>query len=167
MTSSGIISEDDFPFTEAELRRALALVYLDADAAREAARLATLGRHVASDESAEGPRLGNVVSGGYTLVVPDFWVALVAELGPAEAARCDAWRLRERRAGRRVRERNATYAAGLDPRSPPPATIVARLDAQEAAADAQWAETRAAVHQAVLDVAAGHPRPRIEYAEEA
>jgi hypothetical protein len=161
MSSRDWLSLEDFPFTEAELQRALALLYDESDAAQEARQLAATARECAAERAAQALRAGNVVEGGWVLVVPDVWFALIAELGPGEAARCEAWRDRARHAGRAGRERNAAWTAGLDPRLPPSAAIAAQLDSEDARSDAQWGETRADVRRAVEAIRAGAPRRRL------
>jgi hypothetical protein len=64
--------------------------------------------------------------------------ALMADLSPAHAARVDSFFIARRAKQRSNRVASAMLAAGLNPRDVAPADIIARLDAEDREADAQW-----------------------------
>jgi CxxC motif-containing protein (DUF1111 family) len=64
--------------------------------------------------------------------------ALMADLSPAHAARVDSFFIARRAKQRSNRVASAMLAAGLNSRDVAPADIIARLDAEDREADAQW-----------------------------
>ncbi len=143
------INDDDCPFTEDELRRALTLVYPAEQASSLAHGVAASARSMLTRRDADaalqrGSRDPHEIN-PETLVLPDFWFALLAALDRTLESRITQWQQRTRRGTRRARERNAMYSAGHDPLAPATATVAELLASEDAAADAAWAQLRADV----------------------
>lgn len=143
------INDDDCPFTEDELRRALELVYPVQEAASLAHGVAVTARLMLTRPAADaavqrGSRDPHEIN-AETLVLPDFWFALLAALDRTLESRLTEWQQRTRLGTRRARERNAMYSAGHDPLAPPTAKVAELLASEDAAADSAWAQLRADV----------------------
>ena len=147
-----LLNEDDFPFTEDELKRALALVYpsdiarrLSADVARMAATAHT--RAAAEAARARGSREPTEIN-WETLSLPAEWYALLAELDAAMAQRVETWRRSQREPFWASRVAQAMWRRGLSPAAPATAEVLAELSAEDAAWEAAWGEARARVASA-------------------
>lgn len=147
-----LLNNDDFPFTEEELRRALALVYPSDIAARRSADVARLAaatytRSAAEAAQARGSREPTEINWA-TLSLPAEWYALLAELDAAMSQRVEAWRRSQHEPHWASRVAQAMWRRGLSPVAPATAEVLAELRAEDAARETAWAEVRARVARA-------------------
>ncbi len=144
-----MISEDDLPFEEQELARALALVYPVEYAQRTAreiaANAATMHTRAAAEAAIARGSTEPTEVNWETLVVPNEWFALLAALDPTLSTRVEQWRHRQRAPRLASRAASAMYRRGLSPRDPPTPEVLEEVAAEDAAVEAEWAATRARV----------------------
>ena len=144
------LDPEQFPFTEAELRAALALAERHselrqlADDIVRGIRDERESRHRAADALARGARDPLEINPEIYLY-PSEMIALLAELSPDLERRVAQWRLHQRQQSRPRRRRHAMFQAGLDPRSAPPAAIEAQLTAEDELQEQEWRRLREAV----------------------
>jgi hypothetical protein len=147
---NALIDPEEFPFTEAELCAAFALLQDDAQAEREAAMhaagmrqekvgRATFRARVAAPHSApiEGV-VGSSFGYGIYMWYPEEALALLTFVDAALTGRVRAHRLGRRLADRTRRERQAVWRATGAVDVPVPAEVTAALETEDAAAELAW-----------------------------
>jgi hypothetical protein len=145
-----LIDRDEFPFTEAELCAALALVHDAARAQREsaehaagmrvaAASLAAFHARVAAAMTAPGAgAIGSSFGHSVYMWYPAEALALLTLVNEEMAERVRVHRVARRLADRPRRDRQAVWRATGAVDVPVPPDVAAALDAEDAAAELAW-----------------------------
>ena len=144
------LDPEQFPFTESELRAAMALpgpfaaMEQLADDIVRGIREERESRELAAAALARGSRDPAEIN-AWIYLYPYEVIALLAELSPDLEQRVLAWRLRQRDDRRADRVRQATFRAGLDAREGPPSSINAQLAAEDELDEQRWSALRETV----------------------
>ncbi|HEY0931360.1 MAG TPA: hypothetical protein VGE27_15675 [Gemmatimonas sp.] len=146
------LDPDEIPFTADEILRTFRLL-ADSEAEAQAialqvtegARQVYAERVAALAAEARGSTNLDELNHGIYFIYPEFFAAL-ATLSPELSARVESYWVTQRAKLRPQRIRDAHWHAGFHPlHDPPDPTVIATVDAQEAAEREQWTTIRAAV----------------------